>query len=305
VLASVVDITERRRYEEQLLRAKEELENRVQERTRELEERTAELVSLNRQLAEAIEQAQAASRLKSEFLANMSHEIRTPMNAIIGLCNVLLRTGLHPRQYEYAGNIKDSAHGPASPSSTTSWISARYEAGRLDLENRRLRSRQRSLKEPASCWRRRRARNSMSLMAYIDPNLPQQLRGDPERLRQVLLNLASNAIKFSERGAIVVRAELQSIESSTVQVRLLRDRSRHRADPVLNRNDCSVRSCRADGSISRRFGGTGLGLSISKRIVELMKGPDRRSTAPRAAAPRSGSGSRSNAARAPDSQLED
>ena len=111
----------------------------------------------------------------------------------------------------------------------------------------------------------------LSLMAYIDPNLPQQLRGDPERLRQVLLNLASNAIKFSERGAVVVRAELQSIESSTVQVRF----------SVIDQGIGLTPSeqerlfrpfVQADGSISRRFGGTGLGLSISKRIVDLMKG---------------------------------
>ena len=269
VLASVVDITQRRRSEEQLLRAKEELENRVQERTRELEERSAELVSLNRQLAEATEQAQAASRLKSEFLANMSHEIRTPMNAIIGLCNVLLRTGLHPRQYEYAGNIKDSAHALLTVINDILDFS-KIEAGRLDLEIVDF-DLVKVVEGACELLATSARAKQLSLMAYIDPNLPQQLRGDPERLRQVLLNLASNAIKFSERGAIVVRAELQSIEASTVQVRF----------SVIDQGIGLTPSeqerlfrpfVQADGSISRRFGGTGLGLSISKRIVDLMKG---------------------------------
>jgi len=133
VLASVVDISERRRSEEHLRKAKEDLEMRVQERTAELEQRSAELMLRNQQLAEASEQAKVASRLKSEFLANMSHEIRTPMNAIIGLCNVLLRTGLHPRQNEYAGNIKDSANALLTVINDILDFS-KIEAGRLDLE---------------------------------------------------------------------------------------------------------------------------------------------------------------------------
>jgi len=269
VLASVVDITERRRYEEQLLRAKEELEIRVQDRTRQLEERTAELVSLNRQLAEATEQAQAASRLKSEFLANMSHEIRTPMNAIIGLCNVLLRTGLHPRQYEYAGNIKDSAHALLTVINDILDFS-KIEAGRLDLEIVDF-DLVKVVEGACELLATSARAKQLSLMAYIDPNLPQQLRGDPERLRQVLLNLASNAIKFSERGAVVVRAELQSIESSTVQVRF--SVIDHGIGLTPSEQERLFRPfVQADGSISRRFGGSGLGLSISKRIVDLMKG---------------------------------
>jgi two-component system, sensor histidine kinase and response regulator len=269
VLASVVDITERRRSEEKVVRAKEELEIRVQERTRELEERTAELVSLNRQLADATEQAQAASRLKSEFLANMSHEIRTPMNAIIGLCNVLLRTGLHPRQYEYAGNIKDSAHALLTVINDVLDFS-KIEAGRLDLDIVDF-DLVKVVEGACELLATSARAKQLSLMAYVDPNLPQQLRGDPERLRQVLLNLTSNAIKFSERGAIVVRAELQSIESSTAHVRFsVIDQG---VGLTASEQERLFRPfVQADGSISRRFGGTGLGLSISKRIVDLMKG---------------------------------
>jgi len=269
VLASIVDITERRRSEERTIRAKEELEVRVQERTRDLEERTAELVSLNRQLADATEQAHAGSRLQSEFLANMSHEIRTPMNAIIGMCNVLLRTGLHPRQQEYAGNIKDSAHALLAVINDILDFS-KIEAGRLELETVDF-DLVKVVEGTCELLATSARAKQLSLMAYIDPGLPQQLRGDPERLRQVLLNLTSNAIKFSEQGAIVVRADLQSIESSTAHVRF----------SVIDQGIGLTPSeqerlfrpfVQADGSISRRFGGTGLGLSISKRIVDLMKG---------------------------------
>jgi len=269
VLASVVDISERRRAEEHLRKAKEDLEVRVQERTAELEQRSAELMLRNQQLADASEQAKVASRLKSEFLANMSHEIRTPMNAIIGLCNVLLRTGLHPRQNEYAGNIKDSANALLTVINDILDFS-KIEAGRLDLEivDFDLVKIVESMCELLATSARAK---QLALMAYIDPNLPKQLRGDPERLRQVLLNLTSNAIKFSEHGAIVVRAELESLESNVAHVRfsvvdqgvgLSPSEQARLFQPFVQ----------ADGSISRRFGGTGLGLSISKRIVELMNG---------------------------------
>jgi len=269
VLASVVDITERRRAEEQLLKAKDELERRVQERTSELEERASELVELNRQLADASQHADAASRLKSEFLANMSHEIRTPMNAIIGLCNVLLRTGLHPRQYEYAGNIKDSANALLTVINDILDFS-KIEAGRLDLEIVDF-DLVKIVEGTCELLATSARSKHLSLMAYIDPKLPQQLRGDPERLRQVLINLTSNAIKFSERGAIVVRADLQSIESTTAFVRFsVIDQGVGLTTPEQDR--LFQPFVQADGSISRRFGGTGLGLSISKRIVELMRG---------------------------------
>ena len=267
VLASVVDITERRRAEEQVLKAKDDLERRVQERTSELEERTSELVVLNRQLADASEQAESASRLKSEFLANMSHEIRTPMNAIIGLCNVLLRTGLHPRQYEYAGNIKDSANALLTVINDILDFS-KIEAGRLDLEI--VDFDLVKIVEGACELLATSARSKhLSLMTYVDPTLPKLLRGDPERLRQICWNLFSNA--KLERGAIVVRADLQSMESTTAVVRFsVIDQGPGLTTPEQDR--LFQPFVQADGSISRRFGGTGLGLSISKRIVELMRG---------------------------------
>lgn len=276
ILASIVDITERRRAQSELMRAKEDLEQRVHERTRELEERskqleerTKELVISNQQLGEASVQAQAASRLKSEFLANMSHEIRTPMNAIIGMCNVLLRTPLEPRQHQYAGSIKDGANALLTVMNDILDFS-KIEAGKLELEIvdfDAIKIVEGTCELLATAARAKQ----LSLMAFIDPRLKQHLRGDPERLRQVLLNLTSNAIKFSDHGEIVVRADVISSDAKNITVRFsVIDNGIGLTLPEKNR--LFQPFVQADGSISRRFGGTGLGLSISKRLVELMNG---------------------------------
>lgn len=255
VLASVVDCSERKRTELALLNAKEELEQRVEERTKEL--------------AEARDQAQAASRLKSEFLANMSHEIRTPMNAIIGMCNILLKTNLDSRQNQYASNIRDGANALLTVINDILDFS-KIEADRLELDLldfdplRVIESTCDLLATPARA-------KQLSIMAYMDARMPEKLRGDPERLRQILINLASNAIKFSDSGEIVVRAELASEEGDLVNVRFsISDQGIGISSEEQER--LFQPFVQADGSIRRRFGGTGLGLSISKRLVTLMHG---------------------------------
>lgn len=255
VLASVVDITERRRAEDALRKAKEELEYRVQERTQEL--------------AKATDQAQEASKLKSEFVANMSHEIRTPMNAIIGMCNVLLKSNLDHRQRQYASNIREGANVLLTVINDILDFS-KIEAGKLELELVDF-DVVRVIESTCELLAPIARTKHLSFMSYIDPNLPAELRGDPERLRQILINLTSNAIKFSDSGEVIVRVHLGEMKDNTATVRFsVTDYGIGIAEEQIGRLFNPF--VQADGSINRRFGGTGLGLSICKRLVELMNG---------------------------------
>ncbi len=261
-----------------LARHREILEEQIYTRTAELNDKNIALEHAIAQALKAKEEAEAANAAKSEFLANMSHEIRTPMNGVLGMAEILLGTEMTAKQRRCAEIVHSSGHGLLSIINDILDFS-KIEAGHFELEaldfNLHL-----IVEEVVELFAERAHSKNLELSCRISPNVPEYVRGDPTRLRQIISNLVGNAIKFTKEGEIIVDLTIgvdwknPTLESSEpIIIPILFQISdtgigidKHIIPKLFNAFS------QADSSTTRKYGGTGLGLAISKQLVELMGG---------------------------------
>jgi signal transduction histidine kinase/CheY-like chemotaxis protein/HPt (histidine-containing phosphotransfer) domain-containing protein len=252
------------------------LEGRVRERTRQLEKLVAELsetqkqlTDYNRQLDAARMEAEHANRSKSEFLANISHELRTPLNGVIGMTDLILNTPLNAQQRKYVQTTKFSGTTLLDLLNEVLDFS-KIEAGMLEIE--KIPFDLHETIEPVVELMAHRCRDKSLEMAYfVDRAVPSRLMGDPGRLRQVVSNLVNNAIKFTERGSVIVRVAVENSQDKAATLRIaIEDTGIGIPEGQFDRLFQAF--SQVDASTTRKYGGTGLGLVICKKLCELMGG---------------------------------